>query len=244
MISLDIKEKRNEVQILNDTFTFRLAREGYELKDTTTLKTVLCESCYFKPAMIDKVNDKEYTGLVTLVVKKRGEPEQPAEPVITRIEVPETLPSSSTETTVTVIGENLPDTLWVKGDSYWNDVTGEAKKGGDWAVVEATGSSTQKTVTVTFPSVSKAAKWDVAIKPVENSSATKATILAASNESEQKKPTITSISFEKTVFDSKGGTVKVTLDGENLDVIDLNDITAKIFLAGNATATDLSLIHI
>lgn len=56
------------VETPHDTFTFRLNREGFELKDTTTLKTVICESCYFKPAMIDSVNSEEYTGLVTLVV--------------------------------------------------------------------------------------------------------------------------------------------------------------------------------
>lgn len=54
-----------------------------------------------------------------------------------------------------------------------------------------------------------------------------------------KKESISSITFEKDVFSSKGGTVKATLDGFNVDKIALDSITANIFEAGKASKSDI-----
>lgn len=56
-----------------------------------------------------------------------------------------------------------------------------------------------------------------------------------------KKESISSITFEKDVFSSKGGTVKATLDGFNVDKIALDSITANIFEAGKASKSDIAV---
>lgn len=56
-----------------------------------------------------------------------------------------------------------------------------------------------------------------------------------------KKESISSITFEKDVFSSKGGTVKATLDGFNVDKIALDSITANIFEAGKASKSDITV---
>lgn len=56
-----------------------------------------------------------------------------------------------------------------------------------------------------------------------------------------KKESISSITFEKDVFSSKGGTVKATLDGFNVDRIALDSITANIFEAGKASKSDIAV---
>ena len=53
--------------------------------------------------------------------------------------------------------------------------------------------------------------------------------------------TISSITFNNEVLDNKGGIVKATLDGYGVDAINLKSISAKVFAAGNATATDIDV---
>lgn len=56
-----------------------------------------------------------------------------------------------------------------------------------------------------------------------------------------KKESISNITFEKDVFSSKGGTVKATLDGFNVDKIALDSITVNIFEAGKASKSDITV---
>ena len=56
-----------------------------------------------------------------------------------------------------------------------------------------------------------------------------------------KKESISSITFEKNIFSSKGGTVKATLDGFNVDKIALDHITASIFEAGKSSKSDITV---
>ena len=211
------------------------AKEGGSASERTV--TIAAPYCKNPVSWEVTVQIPEYS------ITKTAEIAVATEPVITEVVAPASLDPASKEVSLTVKGSNLPDKLLVKSTTYWKDGTVESPFTDGYKEISASGTPTERTITVQLKAVSKTiVRWEIAVKPsiYSGSESIKTVSISpvAGGEAE-KTPSITGISFDKTVFDSKGGTVKVTLDGENLDVIDLDDITAKVFLAGNATATDI-----
>lgn len=188
------------------------------------------------------------------VKAQAADPDEPEAAEITGIEVPTSLDKTATEVEVTVNGTNLPETLWAKAITTWNDGTNDIDKSGTWAELTAAGTASRRTITVSLPTAANPVKWTVQVKPIQMTSVTdagKATINVTESEPDLK-PVVKAIDFSKTVLTSEGGEVIATLKGENLDRLQLEDknedgklyegVSGYILKAGVSAPTDIAVV--
>ena len=106
--------------------------------------------------------------------------------------------------------------------------------------VEIAGKSAIVTFESSIPNDAKSVGFDEGIFKLGEKNG-KPLVNGANSQILTKKESISSITFEKNIFSSKGGTVKATLDGFNVDKIALDRITANIFEAGKSSKSDITV---
>lgn len=176
----------------------------------------------FEP-IVEEVNGEEYTGEVTLVVEKE---EVKADPVLTSVEATKASVSKDGETlTITVKGENLPDTLYYALKYVADDGFGDTMDNTvDWTgkAVAATGTATEKTIEVPIPSTTvypKALSWKVRVGLSSNTydGTYKTTSeIAIDGVEVPVTPEIKTVAVSKESVSAAGETVTVTVEGTAL----------------------------
>lgn len=186
-------------------------------------KTVLFDYDDNHEMSIYSIDDQEYSGEeITITVSK-----QAAEPTISTATTTATsIGKDGGDVTVTITGENLPDTMYYKRQYVGDDgLGGTMNKTVDWSgqAVSATGTATEKTISVPLPAVTSssyadATAWKISVALTEDGTfkAVSPNTITIEGIEAPVTPEITGVTTSKTSVSAEGEKITVTVTGKNL----------------------------